>query len=77
MASNGAEVKDIVKEIRGDRTSSSTSVRIYISDDGRLSCRRGDNGKFRGFGFLEITEDDEVIQKAIQRILNSSGVIVK
>lgn len=49
------------------------SLQLYLDRTGTIWAFQDDERKF--VGSLEVTDEDEVVQKAINRILNGSGVI--
>lgn len=78
-ASDSAAVRDIVRGARGEATSSSSAVRleVVIRDDheyplGTLLVRR--NGEMEVFGILYVDDPNELIQKAISRTIDASGI---
>lgn len=70
-----AEVKSLVRDLRGARTSSSSAVHIYLGRDGRLKTRRGSAGKYTDVGYLNVKTDDELALIAINRIINAAGIV--
>ena len=73
-ASNHNEVRQIIKGARGDQTSSSTAVRIYIDmRSGQLSCRKG-GGMAKTFGLLNMDRSEDEVQTAIERIIREAHI---
>ena len=66
-------VRQIVEKVRGVRTSGAHALHILIDRDGTLRARRG-SGAYHTLGRLLVESDDEVVQHAIERLLNSAGV---
>ena len=73
------EVREIILEVRGEQKSASNALRIFVNTRGatrgRLSCRVGSEGKKIPIGHIQLDSEDEQVQKAVARILNSAGVI--
>lgn len=80
-ATDSDAVRDIVREGRGDATSSKTALRIYyqIREGGQLPpgtlFLRDASGKPVIFGTLNHGSGDVDVEKAINRILNSAHVL--
>jgi hypothetical protein len=69
------EVRQIVKRIRGEATSSKTALFIKLDvRTGQLACKRGDM-PFVNFGLLNLGIEDEVVKSAIERIVTSSRIM--
>lgn len=70
------EVRKIVREARGEQTSSGTRVTLFIDRHGILKAKRGD-GNMINFGSLILNpkENQELINTAVERILGAAGVI--
>jgi hypothetical protein len=69
------EVRQIVKRIRGEATSSKTALFIKLDvRTGQLACKRGDM-PFVNFGLLNLGIEDEVVKSAIERIVISSRIM--
>ena len=74
-----SEVCQLVRESKGQQTSSRSGVMIAIDvRDGNLMARSGD-GIWEKFGWLnlELQEKSDVVSKAIDRILRNAEVIQK
>lgn len=77
MAHDYGEMRKIVREIRGEATSSGTSLYIKLDvRNGQLAAKQGDR-PYVPFGVLNLTagESDPVIKSAIERIIERAGVI--
>lgn len=74
-ASTGNEIRDIVREARGEQTSSKNSLRIRLSRSGKLEVQRGFDGPITVFGYIELTlRDDPDVDAAITRLVERAGV---
>ncbi len=71
------EVRDLVREKRGAKTSSENRVTILLDRTGQLKCRRGSDGPFEVFGFLnfEKAKTSPSIDAAISRLVGSAGIV--
>ena len=72
-ASTVNEVRDLVRDARGGKTSSGTSVSIIMSASGELRAKCGESSAI--IGRLNVDIDDPIIKKAIQRIVDRSGIL--
>lgn len=72
-AHDTAAVKEIVRRVRGTKTSANASLVILLERDGRLRVRRGRTGFYKEFGAL-IESDDRDVKDAIERIVRTSGI---
>jgi len=71
------EVRNIIKRIRGEATSSKTALFIKLDvRTGQLSAKQGEE-PYKGFGVinLKLAESDEVIAHAIERLVTSARII--
>jgi hypothetical protein len=73
-------LRDKIKEAKGERTSSSSAIRIFLQvrDSGNfpvgcLFIRKG--GETTVIGSLDVGSGNEDSEKAINRILNAAGVV--
>lgn len=73
-ASNSSDVLDIIRVIKG-KAPRKSGIQIVLSRDGSLNAYKNDE-KFY-LGFLDLEDDREVVQKAIQRIVDGAGVVQK
>lgn len=71
-AHDTAAVKEIVRRVRGIKTSATNSLTILLERDGRLRAKRGD-GRYHEFGSL-IDSGDQVVRDAIERIVRTAGI---
>ena len=53
----------------------SNSLRIWLDDHGSLFAYGGDDEERKFIGSLEVDDDDPVVQKAINRIINSTNIL--
>lgn len=70
-ASNSSEVGEILRLVKGKQARKS-GMQIVLTRDGSLNAWQNEKKHF--VGYLEINSDDEVVQKAIQRIIDNSGI---
>ena len=69
------EVRQIVKRIRGEATSSKTALFIKLdSRNGQLSAKRGDR-PYVSFGLLNLKLEDEAVKSAIERLIRDGRII--
>ncbi len=68
------EVAEIVRELKG-KPPKKTSMKIVLEQDGTLNA--WNNGKIVFIGSLRVEDEDkdETIKKAIERIVNNSGIV--
>jgi hypothetical protein len=72
-ATDAGEVAEIVREIKG-KPPKKQSMKIVLEADGTLFVWNG--GKITSIGYLDVkNETDEIVAKAIERIVNNSGII--
>jgi hypothetical protein len=77
-ATNGAEIRDIVRGVRGPATSSETSILLTMDRDGTIYARRGSDAERHMVGRLLIGEmNNQIIERAITRIIERAGVLWK
>lgn len=75
-AENGAEIRDLVRGVRGPTTSSETSISITMDRDGTLYAKRGTELERSQIGRLLIGEmDNPIIDKAITRLVERGGIL--
>lgn len=75
MTSTGNEIRDLVREARGEQTSSSSAIRITLDRNGDLKLRRGMTGETVYFGHLDThLQDDPDVKRAITRIVERAGI---
>ena len=72
-ATDFAEVAKIVREDIKQKEPRKGSLQLYMDRTGTIWAFQNDERKF--VGSLEVTDEDEVVQKAINRIINGSGII--
>ena len=74
-ATSKDEVRDVIRETRGEQTSSSSSLTIRLRRDGVLEAKKGKD-PFVGIGYLGVdNRDNPTIDAAISRIIRAAGVI--
>lgn len=67
------ELREIIREIKG-KPPKKQSMKIMLEEDGQLNAWSG--GKVVNIGMLRVeNETDEIVSKAIERIVNNSGII--
>lgn len=71
-ASSNQEFLNIVREIKG-KPAKKNSLTIFLESDGSLQAWQG--GKHAFVGDLDITSDDSMVQKAVNRIVENSGIM--
>jgi hypothetical protein len=72
-AADAGEVAEIVREIKG-KPPKKQSMKIVLEADGTLNAWNG--GKIVNIGMLRVeNETDEIVAKAIERIVNNSGIV--
>lgn len=71
-AANSAEVRDILRKIKGQAPRKS-STRKVLNRDGSLNLYDSQGGKHY-VGFLEVKSDDELVQKFIRQFIQNLGV---
>jgi len=74
-ASTGNEIRDLVRAVRGEQTSSSSALRIVLDRQGRLKVQKG-MGESTVIGTinLELLSDPD-LKKAVMRIVDRAGII--
>lgn len=75
-ATSTREIEDILRNIKG-KSPRKSSMQIYWNRKGDLEVWKDNKKHFIGFLDKEAYENDEVARKAIDRILDSAGVIRK
>jgi len=66
------EVSKIVREIKGTEPRKN-SLQLYMDRDG--SIKGYSNNQIYEIGWLDPTDDDEIVKKAVARIVNNSGIL--
>lgn len=75
-ASTGNEIRDLVRAVRGEQTSSKSALRIVLDRQGQLKVQKGMNGETIIIGNINLAlASDPDIKKAIMRITERAGVI--
>jgi len=75
QAKDHEEVRQIIKRIRGEATSSKTALFIKLDvRTGQLAAKRGDT-PFVNFGLLNLNIDNEVVKSAIERIIRDARIM--
>lgn len=72
-ATNG-EILDIVRRVKG-KPARKSSMQLKMERDGTINCWMGNKKHFVGFLNLKEAKTDEVISKAIERIVGNSGIV--
>ncbi len=73
-ASNSSEVREIIREVKGQSPRKS-GLQITLNRDGSLYAWKDEKKYY--LGVLEINDESEVVKKAIQRIVDGAGVTTK
>jgi hypothetical protein len=74
QAPDVASVKEVVRAVRGEQTSSSAAITITLDRDGYLKAKRG-TGHYIPIGYLNLKVEEDFAQEAINRIVRASGVV--
>lgn len=75
-ASEG-EVRDMVRQARGEQTSSASALVIYLSPAGTLYCYTPDGERLNLGAFNLDMRGDPLAKKALTRIIERAGIIEK
>lgn len=73
-ASNSSDVLDIIRTIKG-KSPRKNGLQIVLDRNGSLNAYKDDQKYY--VGFLEVSDDNEIVQKVIQRIVDGAGVTRK
>lgn len=75
-ASTANEIRDIIRDERGEQTSSKSALRIVLTRYGHLKVQRGMDGESVVFGNINIdlVETNPDVKKAVQRIVDRGGI---
>lgn len=73
-ASNSSDVLDIIRTIKG-KSPRKNGLQIVLGRDGSLNAYKDDQKYY--IGFLEVGDDNEIVQKVISRIVDGAGVTRK
>lgn len=71
-ATDYTEVAKIVREVKG-REPRKGSMQIFLDRDGTLHAIS--DGMMYEIGYLNTMEEDDVVEKAVERIVNNSGIL--
>jgi hypothetical protein len=76
-ASTGNEIRNLVREARGERTSSSSAIRIILYPSGTLVMRKGSDLSDTIIGELDVDQmrKSPDVNKAITRIIDRAGIL--
>ena len=76
-ATTGNEIRDLVREARGDRTSSSSAIRIVLTRDGTLKIKKASDPDYVVIGqlYVELADDSPEVKKALDRIVDRAGIL--
>jgi hypothetical protein len=72
--SNRSEVREKLREIRGEEIASSNGMKLFLFKDGSLKLKVG-QGRYLGFGFLNLEDKNENVVKAVSRIKDAAGIL--
>jgi hypothetical protein len=70
-ASNSSDVAEILRKITG-KSPRKSGMQIVIDRNGTISAYKNETKYF--VGYLEISSENEVVQKAIRRIIDTAGI---
>lgn len=74
-ATNGAEIREIVRDARGPMTSSESAISIIMDRDGTLYAKRGSDSDRHIIGRLLIADmGNDIIARAIERLVERGGI---
>lgn len=77
-ATTSSEVRGIVRDIRGERTSSSTAMTLELNlTTGALYARRGDDAQVVGMLLISQRESSDLIDAAITKITTNCSIMEK
>lgn len=71
-APNISSLREIGQRVRGEVGRAVDSLKIMMEDDGTIKARR--KGAYKVVGWLNLDSGEEVVEEAIERISNKSGV---
>ena len=71
-AEDSLTIRDIVRKARGEATSSKTRIDLVVGRDGVVSAWREEISS--PVGYLNLSEDDELVAAAVTRILNAASI---
>lgn len=74
QAGDAAEVRTLCRQIKG-KPRRSSMLSIWINKDGTLQCLLQEEEKLKVIGYLDINNQDETVQKAVQRIIKNTGML--
>ena len=77
-ATTPAEIREIVREHRGQQTSSKTAVTLELDlRNGQITARQGDQWRIVGVLLIKEYKQDPLVATGIDRIVNSAGIMEK
>lgn len=76
MAPDRAAVRAIVRELRGEKTSSKTAMTLMIDGEGQITATRADSDIIP-IGWLQLKSASAVGQDAVDRIIDSADILTK
>lgn len=74
-AASNSEVLHILREEVKGKTPRKSSMRILMERDGTLNVWKGSKKSF--VGYVDVNSKDDLVQKAISRLLSGAGVLKK
>lgn len=74
-ASTPEEVRQYVRKIRGEVTSSNTAIRFKLYKNGALTFIRGDEEHPIGIMFLHMVDFDSFVKLGIEKLVQRAGII--
>ena len=72
LASNSSELSEVIREVKGKKPRKS-GMKIQIERDGSLYAYKDNRRVY--VGFLDLKEQDDLLLKAIERILDGAQII--
>ena len=75
-AATSSEVRSIVRDIRGERTSSKQAIVIELNmNSGMLFARKGDMSEVIGVLNVGLRDESDIVEAAITRIVTSANIM--
>lgn len=75
-AESGAEIRDLVRDVRGPATSSESALFFTLDRDGTIYVRKGSEAQKTMIGKLLIGQmDNPIIEKAITKLVDRGGIL--
>lgn len=68
-------VREIIRDDVREAAPRESALRLWVSRDGTIWAYKGKKSERKYVGSLEVDSDDEVTQKAVERIIKNSGML--